>query len=63
MSASTVIKVLTIVVYIIANSRVTYVIRLSVTCTPINGCSARIARDIADLNSVMKCINNRKGTD
>ncbi len=53
---------LMIVVYIIANLHVTYVIRLSVTCTLRNGSSVRIARDIADLSSVMKCINIRKVT-
>ncbi len=60
MSVSIAIEVLTIVVYIIANLHVTYAIRLSVTRTPRNGFNARIAGDIADLSSVMKCINNRK---
>ncbi len=63
MSASIAIKDLTTVVYIIANLHVTYVIRLSVTHIPINGYNARIVRDIADLSSVMKSINNRKVTD
>ncbi len=62
MSASIAIKDLTTVVYIIANLRVTYAIHLSVTHTPRNGYNARIARDIADLSSVMKSINNRKVT-
>ncbi len=60
MSASIAIKDLTTVVYIIANLCVTYVIHLSVTHSPRNGYNARIVRDIADLSSVMKCINNRK---
>ncbi len=63
MSASIAIKNLTIVVYIIVNLHVTYVKRHSVKHTQRNGDNARIVRDIADLSSVMKCINNRKVTD
>ncbi len=63
MSASIAIKDLTTVVYIIVNLHITYAIHLSVTHTPRNGYDARIVLDIADLSSVMKCINNRKVTD
>ncbi len=62
MSVSIAIKDLTTAVYIIVNLRVTYAIHLSATHTQRHGCNARIARDIADLSSVMKSINNRKVT-
>ncbi len=63
MCVSIAIKDLMTAVYIIANLHVTYAIQLSVTHTQRNGYNARIARNIVDLSSVMKSINNRKVTN